>query len=109
MTTNKLLTLTLAATSLAVAQVNRSAAPVLRYEPPKNFMRSAIYPPEDYVSNQFNASIQIYPFEPFSGNPADAFQRTLFRDRIDPRYREENVSGTPNFVQGTLPGGQVLY
>jgi hypothetical protein len=98
-------------TTLATAQGNRSmdANPVLRYDPPTNFMRSAIYPPEDYLSTQFNASIQVYPFEPFSGNVAETFQRTLFRDRIDPRHREENVAGRPQFGRGEVPGAQAVF
>lgn len=36
----------------ADAQPNRpmNTVPVLRYEPPASFMRSAVYPPEDYLS-----------------------------------------------------------
>lgn len=83
--------------------------PVLRFEPPPNYMRSAIYPPEDYVSRQFNASFQIYPFEPFNGNVAEIFQRTLLSDRIDPRHREENVAGAPQFAQAQMPGAQAVY
>jgi hypothetical protein len=72
-------------------------------------MRSAIYPPEDYMSTQFNASIQVYPFEPFNGNVAEIFQRTLFRDRIDPRHREENVAGRPQFGTAQMPGAQAVF
>jgi hypothetical protein len=106
-----LLTVMVLSMPLASAQGNRSnnTAPVLHYDPPANFMRSAIYPPEDYLSTQFNASIQVYPFEPFSGNVAETFQRTLFRDRIDPRHREENVAGAPQFGRGEMPGAQVVF
>jgi hypothetical protein len=106
-----LLTAMVLSMTLAAAQGNGSTdtAPVLRYEPPPNFMRSAIYPPEDFVSTQFNGSIQVYPFEPFSGNPVLTFQRTLFRDRIDPRHREENVAGAPQFGRGAIPGAQAVF
>jgi len=92
------------------AQENRSAAtmPVLRYDPPSNFMRSGGYPPEDYISNQYNGSIQVYPFEPFTGNIAEAFERTLLRDKIDPRHREERVTGRPQFSRGEMPGAQAV-
>jgi hypothetical protein len=107
----KLLTVMVLSLTLAAAQGNRSTdtAPVLRYEPPTNFMRSAIYPPEDYSSTQFNGSIQVYPFAPFNGNVPDTFQRTLFRDRIDPRHREENVAGPPQFGRGQIPGAQAVF
>lgn len=112
-----LVTVMVLSTNLATAQGNRPAqgdrptdtAPVLRYEPPANFMRSAIYPPEDYSSTQFNAGIQVYAFEPFSGNVAETFQRTLFRDRIDPRHREENVARAPQFGRGDIPGAQAVF
>ena len=107
----KLLTVMVLSLTLAAAQGNRSTdtAPVLRYEPPTNFMRSAIYPPEDYSSTQFNGSIQVYPFAPFNGNVPETFQRTLFRDRIDPRHREENVAGPPQFGRGEIPGAQAVF
>ena len=96
---------------VAAAQGDRSTsmAPVLHYDPPRDYMRSGIYPPEDYVANQFNGSIQVYPFEPFNGNVAEAFQRTLFRDRIDPRHREENVAGAPQFKRGQIPGAEAVF
>jgi hypothetical protein len=83
--------------------------PVLHYDPPANYMRSGGYPPEDYVSNQFNGSFQVYPFEPFNGNIVEAFQRTLLRDRIDIRYREENVAGAPKFGRAEMPGAQAVF
>ena len=106
-----LLTVMVFSPTLAIAQGNRpkDAAPLLHYEPPTNYMRSAIYPPDDYASTQFNASIQVYPFEPFAGNVAETFQRTLFRDRIDPRHREENVAGAPQFGRAEIPGAQAVF
>jgi hypothetical protein len=76
----------------------------LRYEPPPNFSHSAITPPEDYSSNEFNAGFQVYPFRRFDGDAEQAFRRTLLRDWIDPRYREENVAAAPEFRMGTVRG-----
>jgi hypothetical protein len=54
----------LAALAALVVQVvaAQPAVPELRYQPPPNFYRSAITPPEDYSANEFNASLQVYPF-----------------------------------------------
>lgn len=95
----------------ANAQGNRvgQTTPVLHFQPPKNFMRGPVYPPEDYLSTQYNGSIQIYSFEPFSGNIVEAFHRTLLRDRIDARYREENVPSPPQFGQLQLPGADAVF
>jgi hypothetical protein len=71
-------------------------------------VRDAIFPPESYLSNQFNASIQIYPFEPYNGNIEALFQRTLLQDRIDPRFREENVANQPRFGKDEMPGAQIV-
>ncbi len=83
--------------------------PVLRYQAPPDFQRSAIFPPEDYSSTQFNGSFQIYPFEPFSGNLGQQFGRTLLRERIDPQHREENVVGQPKFGTLNIPGAQGAF
>jgi hypothetical protein len=96
----------------ATAQQKRltETVPVLHYDAPPNFMRSAVYPPDDYLSTQFDASIQVYPFEPFTGNIAEMFQRTLLRDRIDAQHREENVASMPQFGRLEIPGAQaVIY
>jgi hypothetical protein len=95
----------------ATAQEKRPStpAPVLHYDAPPNFMRSAVYPPDDYVSTQFNASIQVYPFEPFTGNVAEMFQRTLLRDRIDAQHREENVASMPQFERLDIPGAEAAF
>jgi hypothetical protein len=81
--------------------------PVLHYAPPSDAYKSAINPPEDYSFNQFNASLQVYPFRTFQGNLEQAFRNDLLRQSIDPRHREENA----NQVQfGTLsvPGADTV-
>lgn len=83
------------------------AAPELRYQPPPNFYRSAITPPEDYSANEFNAGLQVYPFRPFSGNVEQAFRQSLLREWIDPRYRETNLAAPPEFRQITIAGAQM--
>ena len=37
--------------------------------------------------------LQVYPFRPFTGDLKQAFGRTLFRERIDPQYREAAMAG----------------
>src|SRR5258708_6638730 len=83
-------------------------APVLRYDPPLNFSHSAIAPPDDYSSNEFSANLQIYPFRPITGNIEQMFQRTLLREWIDPRYRESNVAGQPEFRRGAVAGADLI-
>src|SRR5262245_55714237 len=83
------------------------AAPELRYDPPPNFYRSAITPPDDYAANEFNASLQVYPLRPFSGDIEQAFRQTLLRDWVDPRYRETSVGGAPEFRLFSIPGAQM--
>lgn len=95
----------LLATSVAFAE----SVPELRYEPPQNFYHSAAHPPEDYVSNEFNASLQVYPFKRFSGNIEQQFQQTLLRDWIDPMHKEERVAGQPAFGRMAIPGADAVY
>lgn len=97
------------ATAQQKLQLPTEIAPVLRYDAPENFMRSAVYPPDDYVSTLFNASIQVYPFEPFTGDIAETFQRTLLRDRIDAQHREENVASMPQFGRLEIPGAEAVF
>ena len=81
---------------------------LLRYDPPPNYYRSAITPPEDYSSNEVNASVQVYPFRPFNGNIEQVFQKTLLREWSDPRHQEETVAGPPDFRVAGIPGAQVV-
>jgi hypothetical protein len=83
------------------------AVPELRYQPPPNFYRSAITPPQDYSAKEFNANFQIYAFRPFSGNVEQAFRQTLLREWIDPRYRETNLAAPPEFRPVAIPGAQM--
>ena len=83
------------------------AVPELRYQPPPNFYRSAITPPEDYSASEFNASLQIYPFRPFSGNVEQTFRQALLREWIDPRYREANLAAPPEIRPVAIPGAQM--
>jgi hypothetical protein len=82
--------------------------PTLRYDPPPNFYLSAIHPPDDYSSNEFNATVQVYPFRPFNGNIEQMFQKTLLREWIDPRYQETNVAGQPEFRLGKVRDAQIV-
>jgi hypothetical protein len=76
---------------------------VLRYDPPPNFYHSAITPPEDYSSTEFNAAVQVYPFRPFDGNIEQTFHKTLLHEWIDPRYQETNVAGPNPKRSGSRP------
>jgi hypothetical protein len=80
--------------------------PILRFDDPVGFYHSAITPPDDYSSSQFNASLQVYPFRPFNGDIARLFKTTLLRDWIDPRFQEAQVVGQPEFRTGSFPGAQ---
>jgi len=64
---------------------------------------------ESYTSTEVSASLQIYPFRPFSGDLKQAFGSTLLRDWIDPQYRETAVAGMPTFNSGMLPGAEAVY
>lgn len=94
-----------------VAVINAGAQPVmpeLRYDPPPNFYHSAIRPPDDYTSNQFDASLQVYPFRTFSGNMEQIFPRTLLQDWLDPRFREPSVATQPVFGRVAIPSAQAV-
>lgn len=45
----------------------QSTVPVLRYTPSANTYQAVTAPADDYAFNGFNASVQIYPFRPFTG------------------------------------------
>lgn len=88
------------------ATVRAQPLPVLQYTPPVNFYKSAITNPEDFSSNEVNASVQVYPFRPFTGNIQQATTQTLLRDWIAPQYRETNVATRPDFSNEMIPGAQ---
>jgi hypothetical protein len=80
---------------------------LLRYEPPANVVRSSVGPGESYAFNGMNAQVHVYPFRAFSGDIAQAFQRTLLRDWISPMDQEENVGGAPRFQRTAIPGADL--
>ena len=82
--------------------------PELKFQDPPNFYRSAIYPPADFASTEANASLQVYPFRPFTGNVQQAFARSLFRELIDPRYAESNVAPGAKLDAITIPGARTV-
>ena len=55
-----------------------------------------------------NGSIQIYPFRPFTGNLAEAWQQTLLRSWIDPMHQETSVAGRPAFKSVNMEGAQAV-
>ena len=93
----------------AMAARAQPPTPALHYTPPLNFYKSAMTNPEDFSSNEVNASMQVYPFRPFTGDIQRAWGQTLMRDWIDPRYREANVAGPPDFSSQVVPGAQAAF
>jgi hypothetical protein len=89
---------------LFVAATTPSQVPVLHYEPPPNTFRAGLSTPEDYSFNTCNASIQFYPFRPFSGDIEQQFKQTLLRDWVGPMHQEQNVAGAPTFAANAVPG-----
>ncbi|HEX6842256.1 MAG TPA: hypothetical protein VF113_12030, partial [Stellaceae bacterium] len=98
-----IVSLLLGATDVAAQQT----LPVLRYTPPSNVYRSGASSPEDYSFNGFNASVQVYPFRPFSGDIQRTFRATLLRDWITPMHQEERLGGQPTFQTIKVPGAQL--
>jgi hypothetical protein len=94
--------------ALAVAGVVHAQSHVLRYTPPANVFQSSLGPGESYTFNGMNAQVQVYPFRPFTGDIAQAFQRTLLRDWISPMNQEENMAGAPSFGRTSFPGADLV-
>jgi hypothetical protein len=93
---------------LTGAARSQQTVPVLHYTPPANTFQSSVSAPaEDYSFNGFNASVQVYPFRPFTGDIQQAFQRTLLRDWIAPMHREEHVGAPPKFATTQIPGAEL--
>ena len=86
----------------------QASVPELKFEDPPGFLRSGSYPPADFSSQEVNASLQVYPFRPYRGDVRQAFSRTLFRDLIDPQYREENVAPGAKLDGIVLPGADYV-
>jgi hypothetical protein len=89
---------------LFAAAPGPSQIPVLRYDPPANTFRQGLATPEDYTFNTCNASIQFYPFRPYSGSIEQQFSQTLLRDWVSPLHQEQNVAGAPNLAASAVPG-----
>jgi hypothetical protein len=87
---------------------NQTAVPILNYTPPPNFIEASYGTFEDFTSTIVNGSIQIYPFRPFRGNLAVAWQQTLLRSWIDPMHQEASIAGQPVFKNVNLPGAQAM-
>jgi len=98
----------LALLGLFVAGAVHAQTHVLQYTPPTNVFQSSLGPGESYSFNGMNAQVQVYPFRPFTGDIAQAFQRTLLRDWISPMSQEENVAGPPSFGRAKFPGADLV-
>jgi hypothetical protein len=55
-----------------------------------------------------NASLQVYPFRQYNGDPRQAFQRSLMREAIDPRYQEGTVVPGAHMDSGSYPGADYM-
>jgi len=82
---------------------------MLDYSVPPTFYHSAIVPPDDYSSTECAAGFQVYPFRPFTGDIRRAFQTTLLRDWIDPRFVEEGVAVPPQFQTAQIAGADAAF
>jgi hypothetical protein len=102
------LLLGLPVTQAAQAAAPAGPGPVLRYEPPVDFSRSPLSPPDDYdaVNIWPSASMQVYPFRPFTGDVQREFRQTLLRDWILSTRREGTVPTPPTFSSLQVPGAQ---
>jgi hypothetical protein len=92
-----------------LAAASAAAQPVLRYEPPKTFYRSAIAPPDDYSAKEFNAGLQVYPFRTFNGSIEDMFRRTLLRAWIEPRFQEGSLAAPPEISAVKVAGAEAAF
>jgi len=98
-----------AVAGLLLAAGAAAQAPLLRYEPPPDFYRSAIAPPDDYSAKAFNASLQVYPFRRFNGSIEQMFRSTRLREWIEPRFQEANVAAPPEFRAVNVAGAQAAF
>ena len=99
-------TLVAALMALAAPKVHGQAMPRLNYNPPPNLFHDVSAPVESYVSTEVNASLQVYPFRPFTGNLQQQFAQTLLRDWIHPNYQEASVAAQPTFSAAQAPGAE---
>lgn len=92
-----------------LAAASAAAQPVLRYEPPSSFYRSAIAPPDDYSAKEYNASLQVYPFRPFNGSVEETFRKTLLRGWIEPRFQEGKLAAPPEIREVKIAGAEAAF
>jgi hypothetical protein len=83
--------------------------PVLNYDEPARFYRGASKSPIEYSSSEVNASVQVYPFRPFTGDIQKMFQQTMLREWLDARYRETALSAPPQFALSRVSGADVAF
>lgn len=87
----------------------QETVPVLRYQPPANWYRSADVNPESYSSNEANAGVQIYRFRPINGDIQQMMGQDLLKRWIDPQYQETNVAAQPIWSRDSIPGAEAVY
>jgi hypothetical protein len=92
-----------------LAAASAAAQPVLRYEPPPSFYRSAIAPPDDYSAKESNASVQVYPFRSFNGSVEETFRRNLLRGWIEPRFQEGKLAAPAEIREVKVAGAQAAF
>jgi hypothetical protein len=92
-----------------LAAASAAAQPVLRYDPPPSFYRSAIAPPDDYSAKEFNASVQVYPFRSFNGSVEETFRRNLLRGWIEPRFQEGSLAAPPEIREVKVAGAEAAF
>ena len=87
----------------------QQSIPVLRYQPPANWYRSADANPEAYSSNEADAGLQIYRFRPINGDLMQMMGQDLLKRWIDPQYQESNVAAQPIWSRDSIPGAEAVY
>jgi len=97
-----LLVLAMAASSLQA----HAQAPSLRYDPPAGFTRSAVSPPDRWVSREVNADIAVYEMRPARGDVLRQFQLNLLRDWVEAQSREQSVVLAPRFQELQVRGAE---
>ena len=82
--------------------------PVLAYDEPAGFLRGGGTSPLEYSSREVSASVQVYAFQPFTGDLRAMFQQTLLRDWIGPQFRETALAAPPVFGVSRVPGAALV-
>jgi hypothetical protein len=94
---------------LPTASSAQQTVPVLRYQPPANWYRSADVNPEAYSSNEVNAGVQIYRFRRIDGDLMQMLGQDLLRRWIDPQFAETSIAAQPAWTRDTIPGAEAVY